>query len=178
MADAAAGRQPPRGAERDAGGPGRGGVRWPRLPGSRRREARRAAGAAPSRDPQAGGGTGRLRRRPRAGGCDRGRAGAAGNDCSLSLHPGPVHAACEPRRRWSFGLTGRSIGLLTAGFLLAGPGLLGSRLGYAMLAWDALVLLAALLDGLRLPRAPATRRHAHLVQRARPRQRNRDRIDH
>jgi uncharacterized protein (DUF58 family) len=68
-----------------------------------------------------------------------------------SLHPGPVSAPCEQRRRWSFGLTGRAIGLLTAGFLLVLPGFWDSRLGYTMLIWDALILLAALLDGWRLP---------------------------
>jgi uncharacterized protein (DUF58 family) len=72
---------------------------------------------------------------------------------SPSLHPGPVSAVCERRRRWSFGLTGRSIGLLTAGFLLLVPGFWIGRLSYAMLVWDGLVLLAALLDGLRLPEA-------------------------
>jgi uncharacterized protein (DUF58 family) len=68
-----------------------------------------------------------------------------------SLHPGPVSARCESRRRWSFGLTARTIGLLTAGFLLVLPGFWDSRLGYTMLIWDALILLAAFLDGLRLP---------------------------
>jgi uncharacterized protein (DUF58 family) len=68
-----------------------------------------------------------------------------------SLHPGPVSAACEPRRRWSFGLTARAIALLTAGFLLVLPGFWDSRLSYTMLIWDALILLAAFLDGLRLP---------------------------
>jgi uncharacterized protein (DUF58 family) len=68
-----------------------------------------------------------------------------------SLHPGPVSAACEPRRRWSFGLTSRVIGLLTGGFLLVLPGFWDSRLGYTMLVWDALILLAAFLDGWRLP---------------------------
>ena len=68
-----------------------------------------------------------------------------------SLHPGPVSARCESRRRWSFGLTSRAIGLLTAGFLLVLPGFWDSRLGYTMLIWDALILLAAILDGLRLP---------------------------
>jgi uncharacterized protein (DUF58 family) len=62
-----------------------------------------------------------------------------------------VSAACEPRRRWSFGLTARAIGLLTAGFLLVLPGFWDSRLGYTMLIWDALILLAAFLDGWRLP---------------------------
>jgi uncharacterized protein (DUF58 family) len=72
---------------------------------------------------------------------------------SLSLHPGPVHAVCEPRRRWSFGLTPRSIGLLTAGFFLLTPGFWESRLSYGMLVWDALILAAAFLDGARLPAA-------------------------
>ena len=70
---------------------------------------------------------------------------------SPSLHPGPVHAVCERRRRWSFGLTGRTIGLLTAGFLLLLPGFWDARLSYSMLVWDVLVLMAAFLDGLRLP---------------------------
>jgi uncharacterized protein (DUF58 family) len=72
---------------------------------------------------------------------------------SPSLHPAPIRAACEPRRRWSFGLTPRSIGLLIAGFLLLIPGFWVGRWAYAMLAWDALVLALAVLDGLRLPTA-------------------------
>ena len=72
---------------------------------------------------------------------------------SPSLHPDPITAVCERRRRWSFGLTGRSIGLLTAGFLLLFPGFYDPRLSYTMLVWDGLVLLAAWLDGLRLPAA-------------------------
>src|ERR1035441_7981088 len=73
---------------------------------------------------------------------------------SPSLHPAPVSAVCERRRRWSFGLTPRTIGLLAVGFLWLVPGFWDGRLAYAMLAWDSLVLLSALLDGLRLP-APA-----------------------
>jgi uncharacterized protein (DUF58 family) len=72
---------------------------------------------------------------------------------SPSLHPDPVTAVCEPRRRWSFGLTGRSVGLLTAGFFLLIPGFWDARLSYTMLVWDGLVLLAVVLDGLRLPHA-------------------------
>lgn len=72
---------------------------------------------------------------------------------SPSLHPDPVTAVCEPRRRWSFGLTGRSVGLLTAGFFLLIPGFWDARLSYTMLVWDGLVLMAVLLDGLRLPEA-------------------------
>jgi len=73
---------------------------------------------------------------------------------SPSLHPAPVSAACERRSRWGFGLTPRAIGLLLAGFVWLVPGFWDSRLAWAMPAWDFLVLLFALLDGLRLP-APA-----------------------
>jgi uncharacterized protein (DUF58 family) len=71
---------------------------------------------------------------------------------SPSLHPGPVRAACERRRRWGFGLTPRAIGLLAAGFLWLIAGFRFGRLAYVMLAWDAVVLLAAMWDGMRLPR--------------------------
>jgi uncharacterized protein (DUF58 family) len=70
-----------------------------------------------------------------------------------SLHPEPVRAACARRRKLAFGLTPRAIALLTAGFLLLIPGFYETRLSYAMLVWDGLVLLAAWLDGLRLPGA-------------------------
>jgi uncharacterized protein (DUF58 family) len=73
---------------------------------------------------------------------------------SPSLHPAPISAACERRCRWGFALTPRSIGLLLLGFVWLVPGFWVGRLAYAMPAWDALVLLFALLDGLRLP-APA-----------------------
>jgi len=69
-----------------------------------------------------------------------------------SLSPAPVRAACEPRRRWGFGLAPRSIALLIAGFVWLVPGFWEPRFSYGMLAWDALVLLASLLDGMRLPR--------------------------
>ena len=70
---------------------------------------------------------------------------------SPSLHPDPISAVCERRRRWGFGLTPRSIVLLLVGFVWLIPGFWDWRLAFAMPAWDALVLLAALLDGLRLP---------------------------
>ncbi|MGD0548288.1 MAG: DUF58 domain-containing protein, partial [Terracidiphilus sp.] len=73
---------------------------------------------------------------------------------SPSLHPDPIRATCERRRRWGFGLTPRTIGLLFAGFLWLIPGFWNGRLAYAMLAWDALIFVAVLLDGVRLP-APA-----------------------
>jgi uncharacterized protein (DUF58 family) len=70
-----------------------------------------------------------------------------------SLHPGPVRAVCERRRVLAFGLTPRAIALLLVGFVWLIPGFWVGRLAYAMLGWDALVLLAAVLDGLRLPAA-------------------------
>jgi uncharacterized protein (DUF58 family) len=69
-----------------------------------------------------------------------------------SLQPEPIRATCGPRGRWAFGLAPRTIGLLVLGFLWLIPGFWDDRLSYAMLGWDALVLLAALLDGMRLPR--------------------------
>jgi uncharacterized protein (DUF58 family) len=68
-----------------------------------------------------------------------------------SLHPGPIRAAFEPRSRWAIGLTPRSISLLIVGFLGLVPGFWDPRLAYSMLAWDVLVLLFSILDGLRLP---------------------------
>ena len=52
--------QSPRRAQPDARGAGHGGIRWARLPGSRRRKAGRGAGIAPSRDAEARSGTGGL----------------------------------------------------------------------------------------------------------------------
>ena len=72
---------------------------------------------------------------------------------SPNFHPASIRANCEPRSRWAFGLTARSVALLIAGFAFLIPGLWDARLSYGMLAWDALVLLAAVLDGLRLPKA-------------------------
>ena len=70
-----------------------------------------------------------------------------------SLHPGPVSATCERRRRLAFALTPRAILLLLAGFVWLLPGFWDWRLAFAMPAWDALVLLFALYDGVRLPAA-------------------------
>ena len=70
-----------------------------------------------------------------------------------TLHPDPITAPCRPRTRMPYGLTPRALWLLAAGFLWLIPGYYHPPLAYAMLIWDALILLAALLDGLRLPRA-------------------------
>ena len=72
---------------------------------------------------------------------------------SSSLHPEPVRATCVPRGRFAFGLTQRAIWLLAAGLLLALPGFFHASWGLGMIEWDALVLLAIILDGLRLPAA-------------------------
>src|ERR1019366_3000786 len=72
---------------------------------------------------------------------------------SPSLHPGPVRPKCGQRHSWLCGLTTRSVSLLIVGFVWLVPGFWDPRLSYAMPAWDVLVLLAALLDGLRLPQA-------------------------
>src|ERR1017187_7049262 len=69
-----------------------------------------------------------------------------------SLHPASVTAACQARSRLAFGLTARALLLLAAGFLWLIPGYFQPRLAYGMLVWDGLILLAALLDSLRLPR--------------------------
>jgi uncharacterized protein (DUF58 family) len=70
---------------------------------------------------------------------------------ATSLHPEPIRAQAVPRGRFAFGLTQRTIWLLAGGLLLALPGFFDPRLAYAMLAWDALVLLQVFADGLRLP---------------------------
>lgn len=72
---------------------------------------------------------------------------------SPSLHPEPVCAACQTRRRWGFGLTPRSIVLLLVGFIWLVPGFWNERLAFAMPAWEVLVLICAALDGMRLPAA-------------------------
>lgn len=74
---------------------------------------------------------------------------------STSLHPDSVRAQCKPRGHLAFGLTPRTIWLLVAGLALALPGFWAAWLGYGMLVWDALVLIAAAWDGMRLP-APAS----------------------
>jgi uncharacterized protein (DUF58 family) len=72
---------------------------------------------------------------------------------SPSFHPEPVTAPCQPRRRWGFGLTPRSIVLLLLGFIWLVPGFWNGRLAFATPAWEVLVLICAALDGMRLPAA-------------------------
>ncbi|HEY9127722.1 MAG TPA: DUF58 domain-containing protein [Acidobacteriaceae bacterium] len=69
-----------------------------------------------------------------------------------SLHPAPISAVCQPRGRLAFGLTPRAVWLFAAGFLLLAPTYFAPSLAWLMPAWGALILLAVLVDGLRLPR--------------------------
>lgn len=73
---------------------------------------------------------------------------------SPSLHPVAVRAMCQRRRRFlPVGLTVRTVVLLLVGFAWLIPGFWNGFWSYGMLAWDGLVLMAALLDGVRLPSA-------------------------
>ena len=67
------------------------------------------------------------------------------------LHPPSVRGVCQPHSRFAYGLTPRAIQLLVIGLLLVLPGFFDARLAYAMVAWDALICLAIVLDVLRLP---------------------------
>jgi uncharacterized protein (DUF58 family) len=71
-----------------------------------------------------------------------------------SFAPQPVSGAGQPRGRLAFGLTRRALLLLLAGVLWLAPAFFYPSLAWGMAAWDGIILLAALLDGLRLP-APA-----------------------
>jgi uncharacterized protein (DUF58 family) len=70
-----------------------------------------------------------------------------------TLVPEPIRAAARARRL-GFALTPRALVLLVAGCLLAIPGFFHPRWVLAIVAWDGLVLLLAILDAALLP-APA-----------------------
>lgn len=69
-----------------------------------------------------------------------------------TLIPGPVKSRAEART-FGFALTARTLLLLLAGSLLAIPGFFHSRWFWigAMLEWDGLTLLLAIVEGLMLP---------------------------
>jgi Uncharacterized conserved protein (some members contain a von Willebrand factor type A (vWA) domain) len=71
------------------------------------------------------------------------------------LHPESMQASCQARGKLAFSFTPRAVVLLAAGLILALPGFFSPRLGYGMIAWDAILLIAAAWDGLRLPRPEA-----------------------
>jgi uncharacterized protein (DUF58 family) len=80
------------------------------------------------------------------------------------LLPKPVSASATSagrHGRWSgFVLTPRSLWLLVAGFAFAVPAFFRPHLLWMMLAWDALILLLAVVDAVQLPPA-----HSIAVQR-------------
>jgi len=51
---------------------------------------------------------------------------------SPNLHPDPIRAVCQRRRRWGFGLTPRAVALLIVGFAGLIPGFWDGRLAYAI----------------------------------------------
>jgi uncharacterized protein (DUF58 family) len=67
-----------------------------------------------------------------------------------TLIPAPVKAAARARR-FGYALTARSLLLLVAGCVLALPGFFRPHWVWAMVAWDALVVLLAMLDAALLP---------------------------
>ena len=67
-----------------------------------------------------------------------------------TLVPEPIGAAARARR-FGFALTRRALLLLVAGCLLAIPGFFHPRWIWAIVAWDGLVLLMAVLDAAFLP---------------------------
>jgi len=73
-----------------------------------------------------------------------------------TLIPQPASARAQPigrtGRLFGFGLTPLAMLLFAAGLLLAAPAFWHPRRIWLMLAWDAAVLLLAVLDAVRLPR--------------------------
>ena len=67
-----------------------------------------------------------------------------------TLVPAPIRATVRAQR-FGYALTPRALLLLVAGCLLSIPGFFYPRWIWAMLAWDALVLLLAILDAVLLP---------------------------
>ena len=67
-----------------------------------------------------------------------------------TLVPAPIRAAAHAQR-FGYALTSRALLLLVAGCLLSIPGFFHPRWVWAILAWDALVLLLAILDAALLP---------------------------
>ncbi len=70
---------------------------------------------------------------------------------SDSLTPQTVSSSAHPHGRMGLGLTRRGLLLLLAGVLWLGPAFFLPRLAWGMAVWDAVVLLAVLLDARRLP---------------------------
>jgi uncharacterized protein (DUF58 family) len=70
---------------------------------------------------------------------------------SASLSPSTVSAPAVRRGRLGFGLTRRTLLLFLAGALWLVPGFFFPRIVWGMAVWDAILVLAVVLDARRLP---------------------------
>ena len=71
---------------------------------------------------------------------------------SHTLRPADAEARAEPYRRIGIAFGRRAFLLAAVGLVWLGPAFLNPRFGWAILAWDVLLLLAAAVDLYRLPR--------------------------
>jgi uncharacterized protein (DUF58 family) len=69
----------------------------------------------------------------------------------FTVRPEAARAPVEPRRRLAWGLTPRALYLMLAGCLFLVPAFFRARYAFGMVAWDLCVLIAAVVDGTRLP---------------------------
>lgn len=70
---------------------------------------------------------------------------------SSALTPASLESAAEPYGRMGFAFGRRFFLLAAIGLVWLGPAFLNPRFAFGTLAWDVLLLLAALLDAYRLP---------------------------
>lgn len=68
----------------------------------------------------------------------------------------PRSSPAEPAGRFAFGLTRTALWLLLAGLLLVAPAFFRKQFLWAVVAWDVIVLLAALFDAWRMPSTKMT----------------------
>ena len=67
------------------------------------------------------------------------------------VRPDRAHASAAPRGHLAWALTPRTLWLLLAGVTFLVPAFFQARFAWGMLAWDLCVLIAAIIDGARLP---------------------------
>jgi uncharacterized protein (DUF58 family) len=69
----------------------------------------------------------------------------------FTVLPEAARAVARPRGRLAWALTPRALYLLLAGCLFLAPAFFRARYVFGMIAWDVCVLIAAIVDGARLP---------------------------
>jgi uncharacterized protein (DUF58 family) len=69
----------------------------------------------------------------------------------FTVRPDTARATAAPRRRLAWALTPRALYLMLAGCFFLVPAFFHARYIFGMVAWDLCVLLAAIVDGARLP---------------------------